>query len=251
MITFKQFLQEASHRTDISVEKAWELLEVNCKDALKNFKLPLWRGTRKAREDAYLFHPGDEAAPGRTSANTTNYYTVIMDKFLPYYGYPKRSKSIILGNFENLAYIQEMGNVYAIFPYDGVEIGVCEDYDLWETAEFAIGNYPVKSSIRAWNNFFREHKLSEDSWEDFRDSLEEAMADGKPYAQQFLKWFGPPEKIEEIFKKAYSPETLNTELSDSASIRHVPGARELWISGNCIGLSLDTWKQLKKEKGFK
>jgi hypothetical protein len=242
---FKEFLQEASHRTDISVEKAWELLEANCKDALKNFTRPLWRGTRRAREEAYLFH-ADANEEGRTSANTTNHYTIIMDKFLPYFGYPKRSKSIILASNGNLDYAKVFGQVYAIFPYDGIEIGVCQKHELWYTTPFKIGNDPTARGFEDWNIHFHSLGLSDNSWEDFKDSLEEKMqADG-----ELMQWYGPLEKIQSVFQKAFDPESIHTELSDSASIRHVPGPRELWISGKCIGLSFDTWKQLKKEKGF-
>ena len=245
---FKQFLWEESHRTPIEVEDVESLLKAHCKDALKHFETPIWRGTRNSSADAYLIHGEADSATGRRSKNTTNYYTNIMDKFLPYFGYPKRSKSIICGNNDNKDYAESFGSVYAIFPYDGVPIGVCQSHDLWQTDRFKIGKHPDNNRIDDWNDIFRHYGLLSANYEDFKDSLEEAMSEDTPKGHDLLKWFGPPEKIDTVFAEAYSPENLHLELTNSAHINAIPGAHELWIGGKCIAIHQYTWKKMMEQR---
>jgi hypothetical protein len=250
-VRFKEFLQESSHRNEIDIQEAKKLLETHCKDAMKNFGAPMWRGSRNMHYDAMLIHGEADSATGRKSANTSNYYTVLMDKFLPYFGYPKRSKSIICANNSNKEYAYSFGNVYAIFPFDNVSIGVCESYDLWTTSKFTIGNDPRERGIEEWNTYFKMEKFSSDSWEYFKESLEEAMDEESPRAEKLRKYFGPPEKIESVFRKAYSPENLKLELTNSDNIDNVEDSRECWIGGKCIALAHDVWKEMLKETGHK
>lgn len=67
----------------------------------------------------------------RTSANTRNYYTYIIDNSENWKDFPKRSKSLICR-----AYINQIptynGYDYYVIPIDKeVKFGVCNDSDLW------------------------------------------------------------------------------------------------------------------------
>jgi len=247
---FKEFLlaeeEAARYKKSIPARDVEKMLNEHCKDAMKLFHRPIWRGMTSG-SDAMIIH-GE--AGGRTSANTSNYYTVIMDKFLPYFGYPKRSKSIICANNENKDYTRGFGARYAIFPYDDVSIGVCQSYDLWETPSFKIGKCPDKRSIESWNSFYRRNGLSPDSWEEFKDSLEEKMQGDSEESHNLLEWFGPIEKISSVFEQAYSPENLGLELTNSANIDKIRGSHELWIGGPCIAISQDVWDEMMIEMGL-
>lgn len=70
-------------------------------------------------------------AMSRKSANTKNYYTLLMTTFPEWKTFPDRSKSFICatetGNAGNY------GNVYVAIPMEGQEIGVCPMFDFWDS----------------------------------------------------------------------------------------------------------------------
>lgn len=259
---FKEFLAESGRKREIDHSEAEAMLEEHCKDAMKLFHRPLWRGMTSG-EDCYVLHGG--AGTPRKSKNTRNYYTVIMDEFLPRLGYPKRSQSIICANEENRHYAASFGTLYAIFPYDGVPIGVCSNFDIWET-RFGIGRHPAKRTPEAWNNLFQQYGLESESWEDFEDSLvyemTETWAEGddtgsenlkalrREKGRKLLEWFGPPEKIRGVFEKAYSPENMGLTLTTSDGVDKPRGPREVWISGPCVAIERDAYMHMLKEKGL-
>lgn len=243
MITFKQYLQEAQHKQELGIDEALELMKAHCKDALK-LNEPLWRGMT-GNGDAYTLH-GE--ASTRRSANTTNYYTVIMDHFLPPLGYPKRSQSIILTNRVNIAI--GFGRAYAIYPYDGVSIGVCFEHDLWESPSFRIGSYGNHYRIHSWNTVWKDMALDPSSYYAFVDDIQEKMVDDSSFIEdKLIKIFGTPDNVEPALEKAYSVKTLKLELATTKTIENYNDReRELWIGGKCIAISAGMWHQLKDEK---
>jgi hypothetical protein len=66
----------------------------------------------------------------RRSANTHNTYTMYMDNSPIWSDFPKRSHSMICSSGY---YAEDFGNLYAVFPYDNTPIGICPDFDLWES----------------------------------------------------------------------------------------------------------------------
>lgn len=244
---FKDFLLlEAKHRIDISVEKAIELLRERCSDALEHFDQPIWRGSRGSTENAYLIQ-GD--AGGRSSANTSNYYTVIIDEFYPKRGYPKRGLSIICANAPNKNYARSYGNVYAIFPYDGTPIGVCPEEDIWHV-KTQIGNARREKTVEDWNSWFESNEIPDYSFEDMVNGIKETMEDPEDDHYDYVTdVFGTkPDKVEEMIEDAYDPRILGIQLA-TPDIMHKLNdkPRELWIGGRCIALSVATWKKLHEE----
>jgi len=235
---------EGDHKRDISIEKALDLLKANCWSALEHVDTPLWRGTKKSSEDAYFIH-GEAGETGRESANTTNHYTILMDTFLPYYGYPLRSKSIIFANNANYDYASSFGKSYAVFPYDSESIGVCQKYDLWQTEAFRIGQYPGAKTFSDWNYFWSNYGISSASWKEFERTLTEKMAEEDTIrGQDFRKWFGPPEKLRSVFEKAFSPENLHLELTNTENVYDIEGEHELWMSGKCIAIKKNVYHDI-------
>ena len=243
---FKEFIREARHREDISIEKAIELLEKHCGEAYKHFDEPLWRGSRRMTEDAYLVSGEDG---NRTSANTKNYYTLVMDHFLPELGYPKRSKSIIMGNTKNLEYVQAYGTTYAVFPYDGVKIGVCEHEDLWYS-KIQVGNEKHPMTVEQLNRRFYGFDLDDSTYQDFKNSIITKMNDTSSIQSIVTGMFGKdPSKVESILKAAYSPESLKLHLATTSDIKkYDDNKRELWIGGKCIAIKRATWLKMMEDR---
>lgn len=241
MIGFKEFLAESAHKQELELAEAIKLIETHCKDALKSGR-QLYRGMTPG-SDAYALH-GE--ASTRKSANTTNYYTVILDHFLPEQGYPKRSASIILANGFDTA--RGYGSVYAIFPYDNVPIGVCDGSDLWDS-ELDVGNAGDKMRIDRWNRVWQEYGLSADSYESFVASIKDKMEEGKAVGRMLTDIFESPDGIEPALKKAYSAKNLKMNLATTKTINDFDFERELWIGGKCIAIQWNIWAQLQTEKG--
>lgn len=126
MLTFKQFIREGVEEWSkpISVDEAIEFLEKNCVQSMKN--RPLWRGgprTRISYGDSHLGEP-------RVSANTSNYYTLIVDNLPAWKFFPKRSRSFIGSSDIDGAYDVGPGPCLMI-PFDNAKVGVCPREDFW------------------------------------------------------------------------------------------------------------------------
>lgn len=246
MITFKQFLAEAgAHKTKIDAAEAVRLINAHCRDALAN-KEPLYRGMRGTDSDGFILH-GE--ASKRHSANTSNYYTIILDHFLPADGFPKRSESIILANNSGTA--SGFGEeVYAIFPYDGVKIGICYGSDLWFSPSFKIGNSDRKNQINDWNETWEYHDLPSTSYEDFVRAIKERIGTGydkkSKWYSSLAEIFGTASNVEPALKEAYSSDTLKMELATSKTIDNYENkSHELWISGKCVAIRLSEWRKMQ------
>ena len=67
----------------------------------------------------------------RVSANTSNYYTTLMDNFSEWNAYPKRAKSLICSTDSETAE-QYGGFVYYVFPLElNSKFGKCSKSDIW------------------------------------------------------------------------------------------------------------------------
>lgn len=80
---------------------------------------------------------GDGRLLERKSTSTKNWFTLIMDNAPEWSEYPKRSKSYIASN--DTSYAEAYGNLYVIIPLEDQPIGVCPDYDLWESFDNTLG----------------------------------------------------------------------------------------------------------------
>ncbi len=114
----------------VTEDYAINFIKKNCGQARKAFMekgIALYRGHINLSGDYGLIQPSKYE---RTSANTSNYYTLLMDNSPKWKNYPKRSQSIICGNTKSAAYPP---NIFIVFPVDNSKIGVCPRYDLWDS----------------------------------------------------------------------------------------------------------------------
>jgi hypothetical protein len=95
----------------------------------KAFEYPIFRGVRGAAEYPYwIVQP---AKTYRSSKNTSNFYTGLIDKLPSWREYPKRSRSIICSSSEGNA--SAFGHLLRVFPKNGSKIGVCPQSDFWDS----------------------------------------------------------------------------------------------------------------------
>jgi len=135
--TFKQFLNErrvqnvqipaAGRSRDELYEKIYE----ECSDAINYYKKSGMRIYRGDALDGYPIAFVDPASGGaRRSANTDNYYTLIIDNSDAWHDYPPRSRSLICSSSKHTA--SEYGeNLYMVVPVNGSKVAQCQANDFW------------------------------------------------------------------------------------------------------------------------
>lgn len=108
-------------------------------------KQNIFRGVRGSA--AYPYWIVSPSKTYRTSKNTNNFYTGLIDKLPGWSDYPKRSRSIICST--KYYGSKSFGNVLRVFPINGAKIGICSDNDFWES-------FPVvkqRTGLNAMDNF--------------------------------------------------------------------------------------------------
>lgn len=86
---------------------------------------------------------GTEIVPGiRVSQNTSNVYTRLLSDILPSWkNFPPRNRAVICTTSANTA--SDFGNLYVIFPENETKIGICSDYDIWNSFDDNIQKYKI------------------------------------------------------------------------------------------------------------
>ena len=115
----------------LTMTQALDFLNEKCSTALRESDKNncIYRGVN-SNYDAIVIDPKN-VKKKRISANTTNYYTLLMDNSSSWKQYPKRSESIICST--DICNADSYGILYEIFPLDGAKIGVCSDEDVWDS----------------------------------------------------------------------------------------------------------------------
>ena len=129
---------ETQRGKTISKIKAEELLNTKHSKAF-NSKTPIYRGVHGYGDYVYI-DPSKAKSP-RVSANTYNYYTLIMDNSNVWKKYPKRSHSLICSTDERYASDFGDGETYSIFPQNNASIGVCPGSDIWGAGFYKDHNF--------------------------------------------------------------------------------------------------------------
>lgn len=220
-------LSEAYRASVGSIEEAWDILETRCSDALKTFDAPIVRGMPE--HEAFQIITGEDGK--RKSRNTTNHYTVILDEVLPK-EFPKRSGSIICTNFFNAHYADQYGGPHYIFPFNGVKIGVCPNYDMWVTPIELDG---VEKTAIEWNEEFKKKNITAINYETvLRGITEHADAMGIDRTD-----------IDEMLRDGY---TKPFEVTTTANPIYNDGKKhELWIGGSCLVIDYQRYRKMKME----
>lgn len=132
MSTFKHFLLNESRTKPINDEEAIQWIKQNCPRLVKmshRHGHHIYRGLDE-KDNAFLFADPATSHP-RTSANTTNHYTLLIDNLPSWKSYPKRSQSFICSTV--LEGAEKFGIPFAVFPPDGTTIGIAPDDDIWNS----------------------------------------------------------------------------------------------------------------------
>jgi len=115
----------------ISDTKAKDLMKTECKKAFNAYTnniAMIYRGT--VNNNNFLL--SDPTKGVRKSANTQNFYTLLIDHILTSWSkYPKRSKSLVCST--KIYGTESYGITYVVLPFKSAKIGVCSDIDIWSS----------------------------------------------------------------------------------------------------------------------
>src|SRR5882762_7031765 len=103
--------------------------------SVKNPHTTIYRGLNGHEENILYVDPTNYT---RRSANTDNYYTLLMDNLPSWSKFPKRSKSLICTTDSDNAdtYGQVKGSVYVVLPLGNPIIACCDGEDLWDSFHY-------------------------------------------------------------------------------------------------------------------
>jgi hypothetical protein len=138
---FRKFLFEDKSRSiKLSVDDIVKLLP-DYSDAIKNYidGKKIYRGNDKVNDDILLTKPSEFI---RTSANSLNFVTLLVDNSNSWKKYPKRSKSIICTS--SIVNASDYGAPYIVLPKNEAKIGICPKDDWW----YCFGDITVNNVNR-------------------------------------------------------------------------------------------------------
>lgn len=227
-------------RQTITREDAINFIRRNCRNALKTINEPIVRGMKY--ESDFQIITGQDG--GRKSANTTNHYTLLLDKWLPS-EYPRRSLSIICAGWPNREYTHGFGTRHVIIPIDHAKIGVTPKYDLWDTP-ITIGNETL--TIKRWNDEMRNAGVPDSSYQTIITSLRK-IRDSDDFstlslALQAMEEYNGGEDFERYLARAY---TLPFDATTTADPIYNYGEHEVWIQEKCIAIDYALWSEFKRD----
>lgn len=240
-MSFKQFLFEKKDSPykiqTLEESEIYDLVNKHCSNM--RFDRPYWRGMR-GEAKGYILH-GEVG--NRKSINTSNHYTLIIDHCIEKYGekdWPKRSKSIICANYPHQEHAKSFGaQLYAIFPFDDITIGVCPGEDIWEVK--FTGNKRAYFSITSLNAEFEENNIHGNTYQELVEDLKRYMA-GSDSSEKLHRLFADSD-IEEKLKELYFDE-IGFEYMKSKEVNKITDRREVWMSGKCIAVSYQAWNNI-------
>lgn len=230
---FIQFLNESteSYKKKISLEEAIEIAKKSKFDS-KNM---IFRGMGDSGD--YLIIDGTKG--GRTSANTKNYYTAILDELLKNTKYPLRSKSIICSTDKGRA--QDYGDLYVIIPLDGAIIGSTNRSDIWNMSFNALG---CTDLMVDFNDHFNTLEIKDRSYETIVKGLKSVVDNDLSNFSYDSDLKYAAKEIKNVFKNERTVEkdltTLYGSIVDQFTL-HNPGDElkkntEVWIGGPCLAV---------------
>lgn len=110
------------------------------------FHVPIIRSS----DASIKYGVGDSTQGTRSSRNTNNLYTLIIDNHPSWSKYPKRSKSFICGNGQNYHHVSGYGDsVFIVIPENNTTIGACRGDDIWESFPKALNFFKRLTTTEA------------------------------------------------------------------------------------------------------
>lgn len=265
---FEAYLITEDRRTEeISEKEVKKLLQTTHKEAWDRRKLaPIYRGISFKKPFGFVRPSQSE----RTSANTINVYTLLMDNLSSWSKFPKRSKSLICstsrGRAADYGY---SGGIYTVVPKNGAKIGVCPKYDIWDSFNIMsiegkpvtanAFNFMVRDMMSLVNREEARYSSFDKSWferatwgkfkaeldkldKDRRKVLEYIENEDPEYGGGLVKFFGldkTNKKFIDIIEGMIDPVKNEFELKTTGD--PLPVNKEVWTDADCVLIKDKDW----------
>lgn len=195
----------------------------------------------------------------RVSANTSNYYTMLLDNSKKWNKFPKRSKSLICGNQFKAAY-GSMSERYVVIPKDGSKIGICPTDDFWDAfhmtytgSDMSEFNQDLEWIIEAFgmnrpkdiNTLRKQVKLIDsqvaqlddmDGYDAMRRQTRVNSTNDLWQMMKMKQW-----TLSEVLDYIIDPKENNFRLIDHPKNLPTGRSRECWTDGDSLLLKKDAW----------
>lgn len=272
MSNFEGYLLTEGRGKFIKEDEALNWIYKNCQ------KFVSWMGTgdrksgrfisrsvgRKSDHNFWFVDPKKVSEP-RMSANTYNYYTLIMDNESSWSKFPKRSLSLIC-----LTDGYDYGrNEFIIFPKDGWRIGNTNERDLWGVSDKIDSRIPTMDDwarmVHDLLNFDNERKIKYDkTLPQFKSRCKELdqyieengnhvisdillkSTNGWNYQDMYMAfqdWYKGD--TYNMFNSMIHPKVLGITLEKAG--QNLPKETEIWTDSPCI-MVLSLWWHNNKGK---
>jgi hypothetical protein len=280
MISFKTFLE--AEVTPIVAEpmkaddQLLSFIRKNCSDSLWMFEneTPIWRGDEGA--DKILGSDGvaiiNTELSERSSQNSSNWYTLILDNHPKFKDFPKRSKSLICTTRYKVAIAYGNGKAMAVIPFNSAKIGWVSKPDIWDEKV----NFYDKT-FEKMNVFFdklEKYGLNDKSWKSFIEFDKRLKSDEELRNEMIgeLSIFGINELDENNKRKISKKDWLDHFLKQVLSVYDVDSlelltpaqlksrqeifskskttyrdSHELWVGGKVLCLAETMFNRLCEE----
>jgi hypothetical protein len=269
---FKTFLLEisvsASRSKQISRDQAIALVKTRCKKALKIDHAVIVRGVDNKSDFSFSI----PSLSTRTSANTSNEYTLVLDNSPEWDKFPKRSESLICGTVANAGYANDFGELHIVLPIDNwpTDIGVCSDFDLWTSFKFSSPRHgrnleQLNSSIRMVFDAAVTYDIpgKDMTWEQFRqlckettDFLRDPTNVNTPLSNTWKNVTDGKMTFEEQVRHYLNPKDNGIKVMTYAELAQITdaSAREVWLSNDSVLIKVpndmridDAYQQFRDE----
>lgn len=223
---------------------------------------PLYRGMKNTDGGAFIIE-GEKGT--RVGTHDTNHYTLIIDHMLKQGNHPLRSKATIVTNNRTVA--NTYGTLFAIFPYDDVQIGMLPTSDLWNV-DIRIGTkrYPLIGLSDFFAKYSKNPKTYDDIVDDLskilekeRDSIEDYDEKNlyKMFYDDYLAMkimpFSKADKkdvVDKVLIQAFDPDKAMNVKFGTLDQLDITNSHEFWFSGKCVAIELEEYKELLKDGAF-
>jgi len=263
MTKFYQYIWEnyGKSRVElISESDAKESVRYNCKKSIKS--TPIYRGTNSFNSE-YGFGDTNNASKLRISANTDNYYTLIIDNSQPWSSFPKRSKSFICSTDLQEARAYGGRDTYRVIPFDGTPIGICPAGDIWDSFKDIGGlrifngaiNLAAKASGPAERKMNTDHKFLLKTFDSIgKDYIEKNQNPSWSInlTSRLRKLFDDFAKSGKSFSDylinvAFDPKKNGFKLKKAGN--QLPKENEVWFEGKAVFIKMNELEEIEDKYG--